>query len=146
MDPDSMTTAVSGESDGPSCAACERAACVGPELEPQDTLDVVEHGLPLPDELWLSRDVVAERGLPPTVEPALPHVVERELPEDKIVSMAERGSLLSTDNDFPRVVERELSDSARVVELGLPQAVERELPRGGSLEKLMQLSRRSRIR
>ncbi|KAG3106822.1 hypothetical protein PC121_g4 [Phytophthora cactorum] len=58
-DPDSMTTAVSGESDGPSCAACERATCAGPEPEPQDILDVVEHGFPRPDEQWLSRLSVA---------------------------------------------------------------------------------------
>ncbi|KAG2763879.1 hypothetical protein PC129_g21852 [Phytophthora cactorum] len=50
MDPDPMTIAVSGESDGPSCAACERATCAGPEPDPQDILDVVEHGFPRPDE------------------------------------------------------------------------------------------------
>ncbi|KAG4035965.1 hypothetical protein PC123_g28467 [Phytophthora cactorum] len=81
MDPDSMTTAVSGESDGPSCAACERATCAGPEPDPQDILDVVEHGFPRTDEQWLSRDDVVERGLPHAVETELPRVVERELPE-----------------------------------------------------------------
>ncbi|KAG3005167.1 hypothetical protein PC123_g18448 [Phytophthora cactorum] len=50
MDPDSLTTAVSGEIDGPSCAVCERATCAGPEPDPQDILDVVEHGFPRPGE------------------------------------------------------------------------------------------------
>ncbi|KAG3144597.1 hypothetical protein C6341_g18690 [Phytophthora cactorum] len=39
MNPDSMAATVSRESDGPSCAACERATCAGPEPEPQDILE-----------------------------------------------------------------------------------------------------------
>ncbi|KAG3204294.1 hypothetical protein PC128_g2014 [Phytophthora cactorum] len=80
MDPDSMITAVSGESDGPSCAACECATCAGPEPDPQDILDVVEHGFPRTKQ-WLSRDDVVERGLPHAVEHEFPDVVKRELPE-----------------------------------------------------------------
>ncbi|KAG3088964.1 hypothetical protein PI124_g16448 [Phytophthora idaei] len=108
MDPDSMTTAVSEESDGPSCAACEHATCAGPELEPQDTLDVVE------------------RGLPQAVEDELPRVVERELPDEidavessipypdadptnrcrESANMIERGFSSSTAESAPRPVRR----------------------------------------
>ncbi|KAG3085283.1 hypothetical protein PI125_g19270 [Phytophthora idaei] len=59
MDPDPMTPAASEESDGPSCAACEHAACASPELGPQDETDVVEQGFPHPGEQWFpSREAV----------------------------------------------------------------------------------------
>ncbi|KAG2853594.1 hypothetical protein PC113_g14039 [Phytophthora cactorum] len=128
MDPDSMTTAVSEESDGPSCTACERATCAGPDPDPQDILDVVEHGFPRTDEQWLSRDDVIERGLPHAVGHEFPHVVERELPANEDETVVERGLPQAVETELPRVVERELPGTTAVVEHGLPQAVERGLP------------------
>ncbi|KAG2904517.1 hypothetical protein PC129_g12205 [Phytophthora cactorum] len=112
-DPDSMTTAVSGESDGPSCAACERATCAGPEPEPQDILDV--HGFPH----------VVERELPGTtavVKRGLPHVVKRELPE---VVDAVESSVPHPDTD-PTGRCRE---SADMIERGFPSSTAENAPR-----------------
>ncbi|KAG3231359.1 hypothetical protein PI124_g23548 [Phytophthora idaei] len=120
MDPDSMTTAVSGESDGTSCAACERAPCAGPEPEPQDILDVVEHGFPRTDEQWLSRDDVVERGLPHVVEPEFPHVVERELPANEDETVVEHGLPQAVERGLPHVVEREPPEVVNAVESSIP--------------------------
>ncbi|KAG3196126.1 hypothetical protein PC128_g7912 [Phytophthora cactorum] len=112
-DPDSMTTAVSGESDGPSCAACERATCAGPEPEPQDILDV--HGFPH----------VVERELPGTtavVKRGLPHVVKRELPE---VVDAVESSVPHPDTD-PTGRCRE---SADMIDRGFPSSTAENAPR-----------------
>ncbi|KAG3092187.1 hypothetical protein PC121_g3624 [Phytophthora cactorum] len=128
MDPDPMTIAVSGESDGPSCAACERATCAGPEPDPQDILDVVEHGFPRPDEQWLSRYDVVEHDLPHAVDHEFPHVVERELPANEDETVVERGLRQAVETALPRVVEQELPGTTAVVEHGLPLAVEHGLP------------------
>ncbi|KAG2787077.1 hypothetical protein PC129_g22009 [Phytophthora cactorum] len=120
MDPDSITTSVSGESDGPSCAACERATCAGPEPDPQDILDVLEHGFPRTDEQWLSRDDVVERGLPHAVEHEFPHVVERELPANEDETVVERGLPQAVEIELPRVVERELPEVVYAVESSIP--------------------------
>ncbi|KAG2981476.1 hypothetical protein PC118_g10589 [Phytophthora cactorum] len=112
-DPDSMTTAVSGESDGPSCAACERATCAGPEPEPQDILDV--HGFPH----------VVERELPGTtavVKRGLPHVVKRELPE--VVDAVE--SSVPHPDTHPTGRCRE---SADMIERGFPSSTAENAPR-----------------
>ncbi|KAG2919711.1 hypothetical protein PC115_g10041 [Phytophthora cactorum] len=120
-DPDSMTTAVSGESDGPSCAACERATCAGPEPEPQDILDV--RGLPHADKHGFPH--VVERELPGTtavVKRGLPHVVKRELPE---VVDAVESSVPHPDTD-PTGRCRE---SADMIERGFPSSTAENAPR-----------------
>ncbi|KAG4041493.1 hypothetical protein PC123_g22999 [Phytophthora cactorum] len=114
MDPDFMTIAVSEESNGHSCAACERATCAGPEPEPQDTLDVVEHGLPHPDEQWLPCNEVVEHGLPQVVEDEFPRMVQ--LPEDEDNTMVERGLLHAVEDELPRVIKRELPEEVDAVE------------------------------
>ncbi|OWZ06123.1 polyprotein [Phytophthora megakarya] len=126
MDSDSMTHAAPEVSDDPSCAACEHASCAGLEQVSQDVSDVVEEGLPRPDEQRLSaadnnvaeqefpcpdeqrlsvddKQDVVERDLPRAVKQGLPHVVEKELPD-------------GVDAD---VVSRRLS-TADLVERGLP--------------------------
>ncbi|POM66812.1 Polyprotein [Phytophthora palmivora] len=102
MDPDSMTTAVCEVSDGPSCAACVRATCVGPELESQDMIDAIEQGLSRHCEQWLPKreEDVVERGLPRAVEQGFPRVVEQELPDPEQEDVVERG--------LPRAVEQRL--------------------------------------
>ncbi|KAG3180729.1 hypothetical protein PC128_g15472 [Phytophthora cactorum] len=122
MDPDSMTTAVSEESDGPSCTACERATCAGPDPDPQDILDVVEHGFPRTDEQWLSRDDVIERGLPHAVGHEFPHVVERELPE--VVDAVES----SIPHPDPDPVGR-CHESADISERGFSSSAAESAPR-----------------
>ncbi|KAG3149788.1 hypothetical protein PC128_g23345 [Phytophthora cactorum] len=110
MDHDFMTTDVSEESNGPTCAACERATCAGPEPEPQDTLDVVEHGFPRPNEQWIARNEVVEHGF----------VVELELPENEDDTMVERGLPHAVEDELSRVVERELPEEIDAVESSIP--------------------------
>ncbi|RAW22338.1 hypothetical protein PC110_g21220 [Phytophthora cactorum] len=98
--------------------ACERATCAGPELEPQDTLDVVEHGFPRPNEQWLARNEVVEHGLPQAVENGF--VVERELPENEDDTMVERGLPHAVEDELPRVVEQELPEEIDAVESSIP--------------------------
>ncbi|KAG3077368.1 hypothetical protein PI125_g21287 [Phytophthora idaei] len=126
MDPDSMTTAVSEEIDGLSCGACESATYAGPELEPPDVVDVVEHGFPCRDERWLSRDGVVEHGLPQAVEHGFPRMVEREPPADKDETLVERGLPQAVEDRLPRRVELELLGTEDVVEHGCAQVVERK--------------------
>ncbi|KAG3080893.1 hypothetical protein PI124_g19274 [Phytophthora idaei] len=130
MDPDSMTTLVPEVSDGPSCAACARAACAGPELESQDTCGAVEQGFPRPDEQWLtSEGDVVERDLPHAVEQGFPRVVERELPSDED-DVVERGLLQAVEHGLSCVVELELpeSDASELCYLHLGTDVESRRP------------------
>ncbi|GMF29852.1 unnamed protein product [Phytophthora fragariaefolia] len=123
MDPDSMTHAAPEESD----ALHVQYANTQPALwfSEEDDDDVVEHGVPRPDEQWLSPgedDEVVERGFPLAVEHGFPRVVERELPEE-VDAAGHLAPRLGADVEFRH------PESAGAIEHGFSLSAVEDTPR-----------------